>query len=155
MNGRTHGAWDRFAKALAEVLGELAVGEILRMEVWWTTPTGERELLTHAYALRHARHRMRVAVAAGDVVPKGRGHRLSLRQDARLNATGWRPPSPWAGPDYYFDGHFEARDVLADRLIAALKDVWELPGPEVLTIIGRPITCPATGDEGKADRLGA
>ena len=136
---RTHESmtWAVFTRTLTDALRDLTIGELIRIDVWTTTERGERELLTHAYAIRHARHRARIAVAAGPEFPGGRGSRLTPHQEARLASTGWHQPSDWGGPDYYRDGDFAQVEALGARLVQALRQVWGVSDPSGIELIGR------------------
>lgn len=148
MNGGGFGeGWDDFATLLADALAELTVGEIVRLEGHDGATAGPRELVVRAYVIRHARHRARVAV--------GGSGRASLRHDARLAAAGWRPPSPWAGPDHHIDGDFADVGRLATNLVSAFRDIWRLPAPGVLLWTGRGAETFAAIQEPHVHRLGA
>lgn len=127
---RRRRAWAAFAEALSDAAQGLTVGELLRVAVPTTPDDGNSGIVVHAYLIRHARHRVRVAVGDG-------GRQPTLRQDARLAAAGWKPPSPWAGPDHYRDTDFVEVGQLVSHLVHAFVDVWGLADPTSVTVVGR------------------
>lgn len=127
---RRRRAWEAFSEALADAARDLAVGELLRVAVQTDPNDGDAGIVVRAYLIRHARHRVRIAVGDGGRLPM-------LRQDARLAAAGWKPPSPRAGPDHYLDADFVDVEQLVRELVRAFTDVWGLVDPSGVTVVGR------------------
>lgn len=123
-------AWQTFTDRLADILSVMEGDAVLRIGAVSGETSGEQP-----YVRFRAAGDRRIVAEASSNPQLSEYFQLNAQQLALMEEIGWEPPSaddPNPSESFHTSGTQETADVLAERAVRALRDVYGVPHPAFL-----------------------